>query len=206
MQAQQTDSDHCPWFGNTKLKKKTKGMREGETVNSRIDPTRVGQIKPLQCLMPWSGWDWCEYLLTSVVKRKVFVVFFFFCSSRDRISFKTAPLCGSSVVFARKQEIGRAAGQERVNTQEGGREDEKALWQPRDRGNAELITNPSPGVRQHIMTPTRRESLLIKVKGDQLSRWLPTNIRGNRMFNGLCTYHRLLSTPSPKLINRTGPC
>lgn len=82
----------------------------------------------------------------------------------------------------------------------------KALWQPRDRGNAELITNPSPGIRQRIMTPTRRESLLIKVKGDQLSRWLPTNIRGNRMFNGLCTYRGLFSTPSPKLINRTGPC
>lgn len=58
MQAQQTDSDHCPWFGNTKLKKKTKGMREGETVNSRIDPTRVGQIKPLQPVshaLEWMG-------------------------------------------------------------------------------------------------------------------------------------------------------
>lgn len=100
-----------------------------------------------------------------------------------------------------------AAGQEGVNSEVGGmKKEKKTLWQPRDRGNAELITNPSPGIRQHIMTPTRRESLLIKVKGDQLSRWLPTNIRGNRMFNGLCTYRRLFSTPSPKLINRTEPC
>lgn len=134
------------------------------------------------------------------------MLFFFFLQQQRPDLFQN---CTTLWIFGRLcQKIGNWTSSRtgRVNTQEGGREDEKALWQPRDRGNAELITNPSPGVRQHIMTPTRRESLLIKVKGDQLSRWLPTNIRGNRMFNGLCTYHRLLSTPSPKLINRTGPC
>lgn len=38
-------------------------------------------------------------------------------------------------------------------------------------GKDELITNPFREDRQTVMTPTRRESLLIKVKGDQLSRW-----------------------------------
>lgn len=96
----------------------------------------------------------------------------------------------------------RAAGYKTRDKEQPGEEGvkwkKKAFWQPGDRGNAELITNPSPGVRQHIMTPTRWESLLIKVKGDQLSWWLPTNIRGNRMFNGLCTYRRLFSTPRPR--------
>lgn len=133
------------------------------------------------------------------MKRKVF-------TSTHWISFRIAGLTGSLVCFSLNNKVDVQQDRKGLTEKRVEGRMKKALWQPRDRGNAELITNPSPGVRQHIMTPTRRESLLIKVKGDQLSRWLPTNIRGNRMFNGLCTYRRLFSTPSPKLINRTESC
>lgn len=61
----------------------------------------------------------------------------------------------------------------------------------------EIITNPSlRSTACAVMTSTRREFLLIKVEGDQLSRWLSTNIRGNRQFNGLCTYHSYFLYPA----------
>lgn len=176
-------------------------MREGETVNSRIDPTSVGQIKPLQ---PESH--------APELREIVWISIRF---PREEKSLHQHTLdhfknCWTYQLFSLLHPLNNKVEEQQDRKRLTQRRVEgrmkKALWQPRDRGNAELITNPSPGVRQHIMTPTRRESLLIKVKGDQLSRWLPTNIRGNRMFNGLCTYRRLFSTPSPKLINRTEPC
>jgi len=64
------------------------------------------------------------------------------------------------------------------------------------RRKAEIITNHSPRSTAFAVTSTRREFLLIKVEGDQLSRWLSTNIRGNRQFNGLCTYHSYFLYPA----------
>lgn len=72
---------------------------------------------------------------------------------------------------------------------------------------AEIITNPSPrSTACTVMTSTRREFLLIKVEGDQLSRWLSTNIRRNRRFNGLMVYALITPIFCTNLINRKGCC